>query len=206
MTTLPPLAALVFALATITIPSRPELDAAAEAAAQAEAGTEEPTPEERRDALDTLYDELADAPDATAASVATAQIEALWEFSGSATADLLSDRATQAMADEDRELAARHLDDALRFAPDFAEGWVRRAQLHTLNDEHSEALTALENALLADPRHYRALLSLARTLENMESLEGAYEAYGEVLKVHPHLEEALEERERLAPLVEGRDL
>jgi tetratricopeptide (TPR) repeat protein len=205
MTILPPLAALVFALATITIPSRPELDAAVQAEAEADA-VEEPTPEERRNALDTLYAELAAAPNEAAASSTAAQIEALWESSGSATADLLSDRATQAMAAEDREMAARHLDDALRFAPGFAEGWVRRAQLHTLNDEHSEAFDALENALVADPRHFRALLSLARTLQSMDSVEGAYEAYGEVLKVHPYLDEALEERQRLAPQVEGRDL
>lgn len=200
---LAPLTAVVFTLATITIPSRPEETPPRDAEA-AEAA--EPSPEERRNALEELYDELAAAPDEASATVVATQIEALWESSGSATADLLTERATQAMLAEDPEMAARHLDDALRFAPGFAEGWVRRAQLHSANDEHSEALTALENALVADPRHYRALLTLAQTLEGMDSPVGAYEAYGEALKVHPFLPEAKEERERLAPEVEGREL
>jgi Tfp pilus assembly protein PilF len=171
---------------------------------------EPPTAEERlaqrEAALDRLYGELAAAENPEAAATTAAQIETLWEGAGSATADLLMERATQAMIAEDPEMAARHLDDALRFAPDYAEGWVRRGQLYSRNGEHSEALEALERALTADPRHYRALLSLANTLDRMESARGAYEAYGEALKAHPFLEEAQQARERLAPLVEGRGL
>ncbi len=160
----------------------------------------------RPEALDSLYDELAAAGSEEAAAAVATQIETLWESSGSATADLLMERATAAMAADDQDMAERHLDDALRFAPDYAEGWVRRAQLYSRRDEHSEALAALEKALTADPRHYRALMTLARTLDSMNSAQGAYEAFGEALKVHPFLEEAEQERRRLAPQVEGREL
>jgi tetratricopeptide (TPR) repeat protein len=206
-----PFTALLFALATFTVPDAPDpAEDAPPAAEEATEGEEALSPEEQvarqREALPVLYDELAAAPDEETAATVAAQIETLWEASGSATADLLSQRATDAMTMDDPEMAARHLDDALRFAPNYAEGWVRRAQLYTLNDEHSEALAALEKALIADPRHFRALLSLAQTLDSMESPEGAYEAYGEVLKVYPHLVEAQEARARLAPVVEGREL
>lgn len=177
-----------------------------DAAAQEEPPTAEERQAQREAALDRLYGELAAAENAEAAAATAAQIETLWEGSGSATADLLMERATQAMIAEDPDMAARHLDDALRFAPDYAEGWVRRGQLYARNDEPSEALEALQRALTADPRHYRALLSLANTLDRMESPQGAYEAYGEALKVHPFLDEAQQARERLAPLVEGRGL
>ena len=203
-----PFTALLFALATFTVPEAP--DPAEDTPPAAEEAEQAQSPEEQlaqqREALPVLYDELAAAPDEETAATVAAQIETLWEASGSATADLLSQRATDAMSIDDPEMAARHLDDALRFAPNYAEGWVRRAQLYTLNDEHSEALAALEKALIADPRHFRALLSLAQTLDSMESPEGAYEAYGEVLKVYPHLTEAQEARARLAPVVEGREL
>ncbi len=167
---------------------------------------EELAEEARPEAMPRLYDELAAAPNPDAAAAVAAQIESLWESSGSATADLLSDRAGLALAAGDLDMAERHLDDALRFAPNYADGWVRRAQLYTRREEHSDAFAALQRALTADPRHYRALVALARTLESMDSPQGAYEAYGEALAVYPHLERAQEERRRLAPLVEGLDL
>lgn len=178
----------------------PEEDALADQVEEAiESGQKGPV-------LDRLYDELAATETEAAANVVATQIEALWDASGSATVDLLMDRATLAMGEGDTARAAQHLDDALRFAPDYAQGWVRRAQLYAAEDEYGEAVTALERALTADPKHYRALMALARTLDNMSLPQGAYEAYGEALAVHPYLEEAIEERRRLAPSVEGREL
>jgi hypothetical protein len=55
------------------------------------------------------------------------EIWLMWSQSGSPAMDLLLLRAGRAMDSGDGELALRYLDDLVRLAPDFAEGWNKRA-------------------------------------------------------------------------------
>jgi len=156
--------------------------------------------------LDQLYDQLAAAEGAGEAERIAGQIALVWTDSGSATVNLLLDRAEQALEAGEPDRAARRLDDALELEPGFAEGWTRRAMVHLAQEEPAAALEAVNRALIADPRHYQALLGLGTVLERMDRPRAAYEAYGEALAVHPYLEEAEDRRARLRPLIEGRAL
>ncbi len=170
----------------------------------APAASPEEAQERREDRLDALFTQLAEAEGDW--QRVQSDIWRLWSQSGSPSMDLLMRRAQEAMEAGEPELALRFLDDLVRLAPDFAEGWNQRATVHFRLGEYGRAVADIERVLALEPRHFGALSGLAMILERLGNEEGAYQAYSEALAVHPNLPGAAEAIERLAPQVEGREL
>ena len=90
---------------------------------------QEPKAQDRKPAasLNELYERLRDAEDDAEAKGVATLIERRLDRSGSATADLLTDRARQAMTAQDFALAAELMDRVTAIEPAWSEGWNRRA-------------------------------------------------------------------------------
>jgi len=164
------------------------------------------TSDEATDRLDKLYETLATIDDESAAAPVVEQIRELWARSGSASMDLLLNRARSAMAEEDYERATAHLRALTRLAPDFAEGWNAAATLHFLQQDYWRAVEDIETTLKLEPRHFSALTGLALILEQVDRPAAALEAWREVNRLYPGLENAREAIDRLAPEVDGKDI
>ena len=198
-------------------PSAPDPEAGTEpgtgqeaAVAPAEDGPAPPSsPEElaaREDArLDALFARLEQADSGEWKRIQT-EIWRAWSNSGSPSMDLLLHRAEEAIEAGEPEVALRFLDDLVRLAPDFAEGWNKRATVYFMLGEYGRAVADIERALALEPRHFGALSGLAMILERLGDKKGAYQAYKEALAVHPNLPGAKKAVERLAPEVEGQEL
>lgn len=172
------------------------------AQAQPAATAEEET---RADQLDRLFMELAEAPADGSERVAN-RIRAVMSQSGSATADLLLQRALRA-SDEGRDDHARqHLNALTRLAPGFAEGWNASATQHFANQRFGAAVADIERALALEPRHFAAMAGLAVIMEETENQARALEAWRGVAALYPGFEAAQSAIERLEPLVEGDDI
>ena len=63
---------------------------------------------------------------------------------------------------------------------------------------HGPALSDLEHALSLDPQNFEALTGLGVILEQIGAPELALRAYDEVLAIHPHLEQVIKARSRVA--------
>src|SRR5690606_15155429 len=113
-----------------------------------------------------LYTHLSEAPDATMAAPISEAIEGLWLQSGSDTVGLLMGRSAKAINDQNNELALQFLDAVVELAPDFAEGWNRRAYVYFLQDNYEGAVGDLRRALALEPKHFKALEGLARILRD----------------------------------------
>lgn len=129
-----------------------------------------------------------------------------WSKSGSPSMDLLLLRAGRAMDAGDHELALRFLDDLVRLAPEFAEGWNKRATVYFLLGEYGPSVADIQRTLVLEPRHFGALSGLGMILERVGDKKGAIRAYRRGLEIHPNLPGAAEGVERLAPEVDGREL
>jgi tetratricopeptide (TPR) repeat protein len=159
----------------------------------------------RRARLDALFSRLTqkDFPDWLSVQN---EIWAQWSRSGSPAMDLLLMRAESAMENGRFELALRYLDDLVRLAPDFAEGWNKRATVNFLLGEYGRSVADIERTLALEQRHFGALSGLGMILERLGDKPGAMRAYRRGLEVHPNLPGAAEGVERLAPDVDGREL
>src|SRR5688500_18047376 len=112
------------------------------------------TPAERDTVLADLYALLADSEDEMAAKSVADNIERVWLHSGSPTVDVLFGRAMQAVQQKDYDRALRFLDHVVEQAPDFTEGWNRRAYVHFQLSNVGLAVGDLRRALALDPSHF----------------------------------------------------
>jgi len=160
------------------------------------------TPQER---LDERLDNLQSANPEQATPLVD-EILALWATSGSHTIDLLMDRGETAMVTGNAEIAARMFDHVTRLEPDYAEGWLRAAQIAFEVQDFVYALEALNTTLQLEPRRFDAYFLLGSTLEAAERPEAALEAYQEALTIYPAFELAGRGAARMRAQLAGRSL
>ncbi|WP_157727711.1 tetratricopeptide repeat protein [Stappia sp. ES.058] len=157
-----------------------------------------PDDEPAQDDTDELFEALARAPSATAARPIVARIQRKWMRSGSATVDLLMLRAGTAMKAKDNGLALDLLDMVTRLAPDYAEGWNRRATVFYLKQDFGRSVADIERVLALEPRHWGAMSGLGIIMRRLDRDEDAMRLFEEVLKIHPASENARKAIEDLA--------
>ena len=167
---------------------------------------EKRVPQDRDSLLAELYSHLGKARDATEASPITEAIEALWQQSGSDTIGLLMGRSAKAIDDKKNDLALQFLDAVTELAPDYAEGWNRRAYVQFLQNNYEGAVGDLRRALALDPNHFKALEGLARILRETGQKKSALQAYREILKINPNQQGAKEAIDELSVEVEGQGI
>ncbi len=156
--------------------------------------------------LEELYAHLAQAPDPMRAGPIAETIEGLWLRSDSPTIGLLMGRSLNALKQERPELALQFLDAVVELAPDYAEGWNRRAYVLYLQDDYERALGDLRRALALEPNHFKALEGLARILREIGQKKNALQAYQQLLRIHPQLSGAKEAVDELTIEVEGQGI
>jgi len=164
------------------------------------------TPAERAKVLSNLYAHLATAPNAPLANEIAQTIEGLWFLSYSDTVSVLMERAVKALSEKNNTLALQLLDAVVDLAPDFAEGWHRRAVVYYVNNDYTRAMGDLRRALALEPNNFKALDGLAQILREMGRDKQALEVYRQVLSIHPHWPGAADAIKELQRKVEGQGI
>ncbi len=164
------------------------------------------TAEEKSKLLADLYAHLATADSAESAKKVQATIERLWSHSGSDTVNLMMQRATKALAAKDFDQAMKFMDYVVQLAPDYAEGFNRRAYIHFSRNDMSSALGDLRRALALEPNHFKALDGLAQIWRQMGNSKGALGVVKQLLEVHPYWDGASRMAEELAREVDGQGI
>jgi tetratricopeptide (TPR) repeat protein len=164
------------------------------------------TPAERERTLSDLYALLATADDDTSAKSVADSIERIWLHSGSPTVDLLFGRAMQAISEKNYDKAITFMDHVVEQAPDFTEGWNRRAFVHFQRNQVALALGDLRRALALDPNHFKALDGLAQVLRDIGENRAALQVLRRLYDVHPHWSGAAQSIEELSREVEGQGI
>jgi tetratricopeptide (TPR) repeat protein len=155
--------------------------------------------------LDQLFTQLEQAPDSEVAAPIERAIWTRWADSGSPTVNILLERAAAAQSEGDSDAAGRFLDQASDLAPEYAEPWNRRANLAYESEDYRGAISAIQETLKREPRHFGALAGLGLIYEELGQERAALEAYRAALAIHPHYETAIQGVRRLEPRVDGRD-
>lgn len=164
------------------------------------------TAEEKARALADLYAHLATAEDEAQAKRWADRIERIWMLSGSDTVGLLMERATRAIQAKQPERAMRFLNLVIELAPDFAEGFNRRAYLHFTQGNFQAAVGDLRRVLALDPNHFKALEGLAQIWRETGDKKGALRVMQQLLDVHPHAPNARATHDELKREVDGQGI
>lgn len=161
---------------------------------------------EKSQLLANLYEQLEAAENKESAGLIAETIEKLWQTSGSATIDLLMQRAQTAIESEDLQTALKILNAIVTLEPDYFEGWNKRAMVHFLRKEYGQSLGDLRHVLALEPRHFRAINGLGLILQQLGQKESALKVFRRVLKVYPHFDSAQQAERELSREVEGQGI
>lgn len=159
---------------------------------------------ETGDTLDRLFEKLRKDPAQSSARATARMIWREWSYSGSRSVDLLMSWAAKAMGAKDYPKAQDLLDHVIVIAPDYAEGWNRRATLYYTIDDFGKSLADIETTLALEPRHFGALSGLAAIMQRVGKEEQALEAWYKVLEIYPANKQAQEAVIKLEEELSGR--
>lgn len=144
--------------------------------------TDPPTQKEQ---LDALFVELRAQSRKGPANRISKRIWTKWGKSGSHSIDLLMNRANEALKIGRRSLSLDLLDQVIVLAPDYAEGWNRRATVYFLLNEYGKSISDIERTLALESRHFGALAGLAGILSRLGREKEALETWYKVLAIYP---------------------
>jgi tetratricopeptide (TPR) repeat protein len=159
--------------------------------------------QEQEARLDKLFDDLKRERNVAGAERIANFIREEWTQSGSATVDLMMQWSAEAMEKERFDVALDFLDQVTVLAPEYAEGWNRRATVHYMMGSYSKSMSDIEHVLRLEPRHFGALSGMAAIFKTYEMQRAALEAFERVLEVYPMLRSAQEEVAELSEELAG---
>jgi tetratricopeptide (TPR) repeat protein len=160
------------------------------------------TGEER---LDNLYGRLKRERGAEQARIIAEEIrEVSTRSAGSATVDFLMESSAKAMNDKRYGAALDFLDQVTLLAPDYAEGWNRRATLHYLLGNYAKAMSDSARVLALAPRHLGALAGVAGILQETGNDQQALKAWENYLSHYPADREAQQQMIELMNKLAGQ--
>ena len=138
--------------------------------------------------LDDLFARLGAAKAQEDGEGIVAQIWKLWQQSGSSELDAALERAILIMG-RAPALAMPVLDDIVARAPNWAEGWNKRATVLYLMGEYDRSLADIDRVLALEPRHFGALAGLGLIRIEKGEIREALAAFRRALAVNPFLRE-----------------
>ena len=156
--------------------------------------------------LSSLFGRLKQAQDAGSARVLEGAIWKVWLRSGSPTIDLLMQQATKSMSRGQYNRALNLLDFIVELAPDYPEGWNKRATVLYIAGKFQASLDDIERVLELEPRHFGALSGMGLVLQQLGDKKGALNAFRQALSVHPFLPAAKLAVKTLEKEVEGQGI
>ena len=115
-------------------------------------------------------------------------------------------RAVYAMGENKFDAALKILHSVVVIAPDYTEGWNKRATVYFLMGRYEESIADLERTLSLEPRHFGAFSGLRLVYSHLEDNTSALDAYARTLKVNPHIGQAKTEVKRLHREVKGKKI
>ena len=176
-------------------------------AAAATADEQKPAqPAGRQKILDELFDRLGKAQDDSEAKGIAGAIDRVWMRSGSDTADLLMNRAMQAIAHKNWTLSQELLDKVVVIDPYWAEAWNKRATARFFTEDYFGSMADLAEVLKLEPRHYAALTGMGFILQRTGFDKRALQVFRRALEINPQQEDIRKTVEKLTLEVEGQPI
>jgi tetratricopeptide (TPR) repeat protein len=133
-----------------------------------------------------------------------AEIDHIWSQTPDAESQLLMEKGLTLMAEDEDEAALKAFDALVAHAPDFAEGWNKRATVEFLLGDYQASMADIARTLKLEPRHFGALAGLGQVELALGNKEAALNAFNQALAIDPHLGDVAETAESLKKEIAGK--
>jgi len=135
--------------------------------------------------LNGQFISLLDAKDPQQGQIIETRIWALWLASGDQATDEEMARGILFMNAGDLRQALNSFDKIVASAPNFAEGWNKRATVYYLMGDLKRSVLDIERTVALEPRHFGAFSGLGLIYMATGDDEAALRAFERVLQIHP---------------------
>ena len=147
--------------------------------------------------LDSLFSQLQITGSGQKARTIEKFIWKIWRESGDESVDQLMVDGVKAMGGGNYEGALIAFSSIVKGAPNFAEGWNKRATLYWLMGDFEKSVEDINRTLALEPRHFGALSGLAMIRESQERPLDALQAFERALEIYPAMPNAAERIRKL---------
>lgn len=137
--------------------------------------------------LDDLFARLKATSNPGEAQMAELSIWKIWAEAGDGATDTLMQLGMGAMQGGDLPGALSLFDAVTARAPDFAEGWNKRATVFFMMGAMEKSAEDVARVLALEPRHFGALSGLGLINTHLAKEDAAIAAFEQALKVNPHM-------------------
>ena len=138
-------------------------------------------------ALDNLFEQLAVTTSDEEASNITREIWQRWTANDDPDVSQLMQIGIRALNYSTYRKALQSFDRVIEIAPEFAEGWNKRATLYYHIKEYRRSIDDIKKTLRLEPRHFGAWSGLGLVSIAQENYAGALAAFKKALSINPHI-------------------
>lgn len=146
--------------------------------------------------LPRLFEELGASESPAEANRLENRIWALWFEAPDEASGRLMDRLQSSMAEGDFASALDFAGQLVELAPDFAEGWNRRATILYLIGDYDASVADIRETLALESRHFGAISGLGLIFLRQGDAASALAAFEAVLEISPQSASARQSVER----------
>jgi len=138
-------------------------------------------------ALDRLFERLTITTSDEEASNITREIWQRWTANDDPEVSQLMQTGIRALNYSTYRRALQSFDRVIEMAPEFAEGWNKRATLYYHIKEYRRSIDDIKETLRLEPRHFGAWSGLGLVSIAQENYSGALAAFKKALSINPHI-------------------
>jgi len=159
-----------------------------------------------RHRLDELFRDLQSAPSDELAEAVEEEIWTIWLDHPGKEVLTLMHAGVQLLHEDEFSSALSIFDRIVKVAPDYAEGWNKRANAYYLMGDYDAAVSDIRHTLMLEPRHFGALAGLGLVYIAIDQPAAALRAFEGALAINPHMAGAREQVEKLRQTLGGAPL
>ncbi len=150
-----------------------------------------------------LFELLLAAPDSESSWLIERQIWAIWSQNGDRRINHLMEAGSWLLGAGSYDRAFEVFDRITVDAPEFSEGWNKRATVLYLLRDYAASVRDIQQTLALEPRHFGALSGLGLIYRAIGKPESALRVFRKTLEIHPQSASAKAHIEALRDELEG---
>jgi tetratricopeptide (TPR) repeat protein len=140
--------------------------------------------------LDELFITLQNSDDAVLLRETEATIWEIWFDSGREDIDTMMEEARSTVIAGELATAEAIYTQVVEKAPEFSEGWNRRATVRYYRKNYEGSLQDIHRTLILEPRHFGAIWGLGMILGWQRNFPAAISAFERLLEIKPNAHDA----------------